>query len=33
VIGMRVGGKLLNCLARYDIIPSNGVIVWLKTIY
>ena len=33
VIGMRVGGKLLNCLARYDIIPSKGVIVRLKTIY
>ena len=24
MIGMRVGGKLLNCLARYDIIPSKG---------
>ena len=24
VIGMRVGGKLLNCLARYDIIPLKG---------
>ena len=26
-------GKFLNRLARYDIIPSKGVIVWLKTIY
>ena len=33
VIGTRDCGKLLNYLAKYDIIFSKGVIVWLKTIY
>ena len=33
VIGMRDCGKLLNYFAKYDIILSKGVIVWLKTTY
>ena len=33
VIEARGCEKLLNYLTKYDIIPSKGVIVWLKTIY
>ena len=33
VIETRGYEKLLNYIAKYDIIFSKGVIVWLKTIY